>query len=78
MQIESCLNSRPLVPLQCDEDGIEALTPGHFLIGKPPESIPDPAFSYHALSLLWRWHLCFVPLFKEPEEKLGLVANSLN
>ena len=57
-QIESCLNSRPLVPLQCDEDGIEALTPGHFLIGKPPESIPDPAFSYRALSLLWRWHLC--------------------
>ena len=57
-QIESCLNSRSLVPLQCDEDGIEALTPGHFLIGKPPESIPDPAFSYRALSLLRRWHLC--------------------
>ena len=57
-QIESCLNSRPLVPLQYDEDGIEALTPGHFLIGKPPESIPDPAFSYRTLSLLRRWHLC--------------------
>ena len=53
-QIDSCLNSRPPVPLQCDEDGIEALTPGHFLIGKPPESIPDPFFSYCAL---WRWHL---------------------
>ena len=58
MQIESCLNSRPLVPLQCDEDGIEALTPSHFLIGKPPEAIPDPAFSYHTLSLVRRWHLC--------------------
>ena len=57
-QIESCLNSRPLAPLQWDEDGIEALTPGHFLIGKPLESIPDPAFSYHTLSLLRRWHLC--------------------
>ena len=57
-QIESCLNSRPLVPLQYDEDGIEALTPGHFLIGKPPESIPDPAFSYRTLFLLRRWHLC--------------------
>ena len=57
-QIESCLNSRPLVPLQCDEDGIEALTPGHFLIGKPPEAFPDPAFSYRTLSLLRRWHLC--------------------
>ena len=34
-QIEACLNSRPLVPLPDDEDGIEALTPGHFLIGRP-------------------------------------------
>ena len=57
-QIESCLNSHPLVPLQYDEDCIEALTPGHFLIGKPPESIPDPAFSYRTLSLLRHWHLC--------------------
>ena len=57
-QIESCLNSRPLAPLQYDEDCIEALTPGHFLIGKPLESIPDPVFSYHTLSLLRRWHLC--------------------
>ena len=32
-QIEACLNSRPLVPLTCNEDGLEALTPGHFLIG---------------------------------------------
>ena len=29
-QIEACLNSRPLVPLNNDDDGIEALTPGHF------------------------------------------------
>ena len=34
-QIEACLNSRPLVLLPNDEDGIEALTPGHFLVGKP-------------------------------------------
>ena len=57
-QIESCLNSRPLVPLLCDEDGIGALTPGLFLIGKPLESLPDPAFSYCSISLLRRWHLC--------------------
>ena len=34
-QIEACLNSRPLSPLPCDDDGVEALTPGHFLIGRP-------------------------------------------
>ncbi len=30
-QVEACLNSRLLVPLNsCDDDGIEVLTPGHF------------------------------------------------
>ena len=58
MQIEACLNSRPLIPLSCDDDGIDVLTPGHFLIGRPLESLPDPAFSYRSVSLLRRWHLC--------------------
>jgi hypothetical protein len=57
-QIEACLNSRPLVALSCNDDGLEALTPGHFLIGRPLESLPDPSFSYRKLSLLRRWHLC--------------------
>ena len=57
-QIKACLNSRPLVPLPNDEDGVEALTPGHFLIGRPIESLPDPSDSYRSLSLLRRWHLC--------------------
>ena len=57
-QVEACLNSRPLAPLPCDDDGIEALTPGHFLIGRPLESLPDPSFSYRSVSLLRRWHLC--------------------
>ena len=45
-----------------DEDSIEALTPGHFLSGEPPESIPDPAFSNCTLSLLRRWYLCQAPV----------------
>ena len=57
-QIEACLNSRPLVPIPHDDDGVEALTPGHFLIGKPLEALPDPAFSYRKISILRRWHLC--------------------
>ena len=32
-QIEACLNSQPLVAMPNDDDGIEPLTPGHFLIG---------------------------------------------
>ena len=57
-QVEACLNSRPLTPLLCNDNGIEALTPGHFLIGKPLESQTDPSFSYRSVSLLRRWHLC--------------------
>ena len=58
-QIEACLNSRPLAPLNSpDEDGVIALTPGHFLVGKPLTAIPDPQLSYRSISLLRRWHLC--------------------
>ena len=32
-QIEACMNSRPLVALPCDGEGIDVLTPGHFIIG---------------------------------------------
>ena len=56
-QIEACLNSRPLVSLTCNYDGVDALTLGHFLVGRPLESIPDPSF-YLFVSLLHRWHTC--------------------
>lgn len=58
-QVEACLNSRPLVPTKStDDDGIEVLTPGHFLIGRPISAIPDPQLSYKSISILRRWHLC--------------------
>ena len=57
-QVESCLNSRPLISLPLDDDGIGALTPGYFLISRPLEALPDPSFSYGSLVLLRRWHLC--------------------
>jgi hypothetical protein len=57
-QVEACQNSRPLTPLPCDGDAVKVLTPGHFLIGKPLEALPDASLSYRSLSLLRRWHLC--------------------
>ena len=41
-----CLNSRPPASLPCDGDTIEHLTPGHFLIGRPLEALPDAPESY--------------------------------
>lgn len=59
-QVEACMNSRPLTPLESNgEEGIEALTPGHFLVGKPLTSIPDSPTSHQLHhSLLRRWYLC--------------------
>ena len=50
-QFELCLNSRPLI-LRNPEEGVEALMPGHFLIGQPPEARPYPPSSCHPISLL--------------------------
>ena len=56
-QIEACLNSRPLIP-DPNDDRIEPLTPGHFLIVRHLKSLPDPPLSYQSISLLEWWNLC--------------------
>ena len=57
-QVEACLNSRPLCPLPDSDDGIEALTPGYFLVGHPLEALPDSSLMYQPSSLLRHWRLC--------------------
>ncbi len=40
LQIEGCLNSRPLVSLTSGVDCVDVLTPAHFLIGRPLIALP--------------------------------------
>ena len=71
-QVECCLNSRPLVALPSDDDGIESHTPGDFLIDCPSEAFLDLSNSYVSTSLLHRWHIHLSMTF----ECVGL-ANTL-
>ena len=57
IQVEACLNSRPLTPLPESTDAIEVLTPGHFLIGRPLTALPDES-DIEEISPLKRWRLC--------------------
>ena len=58
VEVEPVLNSRPLTPLDsASDDGIEVLTPGHFLIGKALKSVPAPDLSKRNISGLSRWYL---------------------
>ncbi|XP_064396444.1 uncharacterized protein LOC135343372 [Halichondria panicea] len=76
-QVEACLNSRPLgnIPHN-DDEGIEMLTPGHFLIGRPVQAIPDHPQSSQPQNVLRRWYLCqsLVRHFWERWRKEYLVA----
>lgn len=56
-QIESILNSRPLHPMSNDPNDISALTPGHFLIGTPLVSVPEPNLLESNVTGLSRWKL---------------------
>jgi hypothetical protein len=54
-QIEVCLNSRPLIALSNDPSDPSYLSPGHFLIGAPLTSLPEPDFTTTTINSLSRW-----------------------
>ena len=54
-QVEACLNSRPLIPLSNEPNDPGYLSPGHFLIGAPLTSLPEPNFTNTTMNSLSRW-----------------------
>lgn len=56
-QIEAALNSRPLCALTEDPQDLEALTPGHFLIGEALNVLPEPSLETFKIGRLRRWQL---------------------
>ncbi|XP_071570688.1 uncharacterized protein [Temnothorax nylanderi] len=57
IQIEAVLNSRPISPQSDNPNDISALTPGHFLVGQPLTTIPEPTLEGIKVSHLSRWQL---------------------
>ena len=55
--VEACLNSRPLVPISDDPSDFSALTPAHFLIGRPILSLPEAGHLQENPGSLKRWQL---------------------
>lgn len=53
----SILNSRPLCPITNDPDDISALTPGHFLIGRPLTRLPEYNLTELSENRLSKWQL---------------------
>lgn len=56
-QIQACLNSRPLCPISNDVNDVSYLTPGHFLIGEAPITVPEVSLLDEKISTLSRWKL---------------------
>ncbi|XP_055612519.1 uncharacterized protein LOC129759131 [Uranotaenia lowii] len=55
VQIEACLNSRPLTPLSNDPEDLTVLTPGHFIAARPLMALPEPCLGHLNETTLSRW-----------------------
>ncbi|XP_015123486.1 uncharacterized protein LOC107045668 [Diachasma alloeum] len=57
VQIEACLNSRPICPMSDDPEDLQVLTSGHFLIGEPLQIVPESSYVDENPLKMRRWNL---------------------
>jgi hypothetical protein len=57
IQIEACLNSRPLTAISSSPDDLNALTPGHFLTGAALNAVPEADLLPLKTGRLDRWQM---------------------
>ncbi|XP_058827841.1 uncharacterized protein LOC131687764 [Topomyia yanbarensis] len=57
VQVEGCLNSRPITAVSDDPNDLESLTPAHFLVGSSLQSIPEPNYQNVPTNRLKQWQL---------------------
>lgn len=57
IQIEACLNSRPLTPISNNPADLQVLTPGHFLIGEALDALPEYDMNQIPANRLSRYQL---------------------
>lgn len=57
IQVEGCLNSRPLTPMSDDPNDLEPLTPAHFLVLSSLQALPDAELSSFPMNRLDKFQL---------------------
>lgn len=57
IQIEACLNSRPLSPASSDPSDLQPLTSGHFLVESPLTCLPEEDLTDIKINRLDRWEM---------------------
>ena len=55
VEVESLINSRPLTEVSSDVDSMEAITPNHFLLGRPSLNLSPGVFVDKEISSRKRW-----------------------
>uniref|UniRef100_A0A1B0DGC1 Uncharacterized protein n=1 Tax=Phlebotomus papatasi TaxID=29031 RepID=A0A1B0DGC1_PHLPP len=57
VEIEACLNSRPLCPMSNDPQDFTALTPGHFIVGTALNTLPSQDLTHIQQNRLSKWRV---------------------